>query len=134
MSELVTLTAAEIAAKVAAGEVSAVEVAQAHLDRIEAVDGKLNAFLHVDTDGALDAAKAVDAKRAAGEALSPLAGVPLAMKDVVVTKGLPTTAGSKILQGWVPRADHAWHAHRRTFDRADAAAAAHILHGEGQDT
>ena len=105
MSELVTLTAAEIAGKVAAGEVSAVEVAQAHLDRIAAVDGKLNAFLHVDTDGALAAAKAVDAKRAAGEALSPLAGVPLAMKDVVVTKGLPTTAGSKILEGWVPPYD-----------------------------
>jgi len=105
MSELTRLTAADIAAKVARGEVSAVEVAQAHLDRIAAVDGPVHAFLHVDTAGALAAAKAVDQKRAAGEALSPLAGVPLAMKDVVVTSGLPTTAGSKILEGWRPPYD-----------------------------
>jgi aspartyl-tRNA(Asn)/glutamyl-tRNA(Gln) amidotransferase subunit A len=105
MSELTRLTAADTAAKVAAGEVSAVEVAQAHLDRIAAVDRSVRAFLHVDTDGALAAAEAVDAKRAAGEALSPLAGVPLAMKDVVVTEGLPTTAGSKILEGWRPPYD-----------------------------
>ncbi|HZY77831.1 MAG TPA: Asp-tRNA(Asn)/Glu-tRNA(Gln) amidotransferase subunit GatA [Jatrophihabitantaceae bacterium] len=105
MSDLIGLTAAETAEKVASGEVSAVEVAQAHLDRIAAVDGKLNAFLHVDTDGALEAAKAVDAHRASGDQLGPLAGVPLAMKDVVVTKGLPTTSGSKILQGWIPPYD-----------------------------
>ncbi|WAX57905.1 Asp-tRNA(Asn)/Glu-tRNA(Gln) amidotransferase subunit GatA [Jatrophihabitans cynanchi] len=105
MDELIRLTAADTAAKIATGEVSAVEVAQAHLDRIDAVDGALHAFLHVDADGAIAAAKAVDAKRAAGEALSPLAGVPLAMKDVVVTKDLPTTCGSKILQGWRPPYD-----------------------------
>ena len=105
MTDLVRLTAAQTAAKVAAGEVSAVEVAQAHLDRIDAVDERVHAFLHVDAEGALRAAKDVDAKRAAGETLGPLAGVPLAMKDVVVTKGLPTTAGSKILEGWVPPYD-----------------------------
>ncbi|MDT4943498.1 MAG: aspartyl-tRNA(Asn)/glutamyl-tRNA(Gln) amidotransferase subunit, partial [Pseudonocardiales bacterium] len=105
MSELIRLSAAELAGRISAGEVSAVEVAQAHLDRIGAVDGSVRAFLHVDTDGALAAAKAVDAKRAAGEALSPLAGVPLAMKDVVVTEGLPTTAGSRILEGWRPPYD-----------------------------
>ncbi len=98
-------SAAELAARIAAGDVSALEVTQAHLDRIAAVDSSVRAFLHVDTDGALAAAKAVDAKRAAGEALSPLAGVPLAMKDVVVTEGLPTTAGSKILEGWRPPYD-----------------------------
>jgi aspartyl-tRNA(Asn)/glutamyl-tRNA(Gln) amidotransferase subunit A len=103
--ELITRTAAELAADIAAGEVSAAEVAQAYLDRIAAVDGELNAFLHVDTDGALAAARAVDARRAAGEPLGPLAGVPLAMKDVVVTRGLPTTAGSKILEGWLPPYD-----------------------------
>jgi aspartyl-tRNA(Asn)/glutamyl-tRNA(Gln) amidotransferase subunit A len=105
MTDVTTLTAAEIAAAVADGETSAVEVTQAHLDRIAAVDDRVHAFLHVDTDGALRAAKAVDARRAAGEQLGPLAGVPLAMKDVVVTEGLPTTAGSKILAGWVPPYD-----------------------------
>jgi aspartyl-tRNA(Asn)/glutamyl-tRNA(Gln) amidotransferase subunit A len=105
MTDLTRRTAAETAAAVASGEVSAVEVAQAHLDRIAEVDGQVHAFLHVDTDGALAAAKAVDEKVAAGEELSPLAGVPLAMKDVVVTKGLPTTAGSKILEGWRPPYD-----------------------------
>jgi aspartyl-tRNA(Asn)/glutamyl-tRNA(Gln) amidotransferase subunit A len=102
---LIKLTAAELAAKIAGGEVSAVEVAQAHLDRIGQVDGSVRAFLHVDAEGALAAAEAVDQKRAAGEALGPLAGVPLAMKDVVVTKGLPTTSGSKILEGWRPPYD-----------------------------
>jgi aspartyl-tRNA(Asn)/glutamyl-tRNA(Gln) amidotransferase subunit A len=102
---LTKLTAAETAAQIAAGQLSAVEVAQAHLDRIAAVDDRVAAFLHVDTEGALASAKAVDAKRAAGETLGPLAGVPLALKDVVVTKGVPTTSGSKILEGWIPPYD-----------------------------
>ncbi|HJQ02223.1 MAG TPA: Asp-tRNA(Asn)/Glu-tRNA(Gln) amidotransferase subunit GatA [Jatrophihabitans sp.] len=105
MDRIVEWDAARIAEAVAAGEVSASEVATAHLDRIAQVDDRLGAFLHVDTDGALAAAAAVDRRRAAGEPLGPLAGVPLAMKDVVVTEGLPTTAGSKILQGWIPPYD-----------------------------
>jgi aspartyl-tRNA(Asn)/glutamyl-tRNA(Gln) amidotransferase subunit A len=105
MTDLIRLTAAETAAAVASGETSAVDVAQAHLDRIEAVDEAVHAFLHVDTQGALRAARAVDERRASGEQLGPLAGVPLAMKDVVVTKDLPTTAGSRILQGWRPPYD-----------------------------
>ena len=105
MSDLTRLSASEIAGLVASGAASAVEVAQAHLDRIEAVDSALHAFLHVDTEGALDAARAVDKQRANGDALGQLAGVPLAMKDVVVTKDLPTTAGSKILEGWRPPYD-----------------------------
>jgi aspartyl-tRNA(Asn)/glutamyl-tRNA(Gln) amidotransferase subunit A len=105
MSELTRLSAAELAAAMAASEVSAEEVAQAHLDRIEEVDGLVRAFLHVDVEGALAAARRVDADRAAGRDLGPLAGVPLAMKDVVVTEGLPTTAGSKILEGWIPPYD-----------------------------
>src|SRR5215471_7703507 len=104
-TDLTRSTATELAGLIAGGEVSAVEVAQAHLDRISEVDDRLHAFLVVDADGALRAAKAVDARRAAGEALGPLAGVPLAMKDIVVTEGLPTTAGSKILEGWVPPYD-----------------------------
>ncbi|MFE7561014.1 Asp-tRNA(Asn)/Glu-tRNA(Gln) amidotransferase subunit GatA [Kitasatospora sp. NPDC057500] len=105
MTDLIRYTAADTAAAIAKGEVSAVEVAQAHLDRIEAVDQKVNAFLHVDTEGALSAARAVDEKRAKGEELGPLAGVPLALKDVFTTKGVPTTCGSKILEGWIPPYD-----------------------------
>jgi aspartyl-tRNA(Asn)/glutamyl-tRNA(Gln) amidotransferase subunit A len=99
--DLTRLTAVETAARIAAGDVTAVDVAQAHLDRIAAVDDKLNAFLHIDRDGALDQAKRVDA----GEIEGPLAGVPLALKDVIVTRGVPTTAGSKILEGWIPPYD-----------------------------
>ncbi len=105
MTDLTRLTAAETAGLVARGETSATEVARAHLDRIAAVDGALHAFLHVDTEGALAAAAAVDAARAAGEPLGPLAGVPLALKDVITTKGVPTTCGSRILEGWVPAYD-----------------------------
>ena len=105
MSDLTRRPAAELARVVAAGEASAVEVAQAHLDRVEALNGRLNAFLHVDTDGALATARRVDEARANGEPLSPLAGVPLALKDVFCTEGVPTTCGSKILDGWRPPYD-----------------------------
>jgi aspartyl-tRNA(Asn)/glutamyl-tRNA(Gln) amidotransferase subunit A len=101
MTDLTRLTAAELARRIAARDVSAVEVAQAHLDRIEAVDGKVHAFLHVDHDGALAQARRVDA----GDVTSPLAGVPLALKDVIVTRGVPTTAGSRMLAGWIPPYD-----------------------------
>jgi aspartyl-tRNA(Asn)/glutamyl-tRNA(Gln) amidotransferase subunit A len=105
MNDLTRLSAADTATAVASGEVTALEVTEAHLERIAQVDGALHAFLHVDAEGAMSAAREVDARRSAGGALGPLAGVPLAMKDVVVTKGLPTTAGSKILEGWVPPYD-----------------------------
>jgi len=105
MTELTRRTAAELAAMVASGEVSAVEVARAHLDRIAAVDDRVHAFLHVDTEGALAAAAEVDRRRAAGETLGPLAGVPVAVKDVLATKGVPTTCASKILEGWRPPYD-----------------------------
>jgi len=87
------------------GETTSVALTQAHLDRINSVDSKVKAFLHVDKDGALAQAAEVDAKRAKGEKLSPLAGIPLALKDVLAQKGVPTTAGSKILQGWRPPYD-----------------------------
>ncbi|XTZ13319.1 Asp-tRNA(Asn)/Glu-tRNA(Gln) amidotransferase subunit GatA [Micromonospora echinospora] len=105
MSDLTRLTAADLAGLVASGETSAVEVTRAHLDRIAAVDERVHAFLHVDTEGALAAARAVDERRAAGEELGPLAGVPVAVKDVLTTKGVPTTVGSKILEGWRPPYD-----------------------------
>ncbi|MFC4021407.1 Asp-tRNA(Asn)/Glu-tRNA(Gln) amidotransferase subunit GatA [Micromonospora sp. GCM10011542] len=105
MSDLTRMTASEIAALVAGGETSAVEVTRAHLDRIAAVDDRVHAFLHVDSEGALAAARSVDERRAAGEDLGPLAGVPVAVKDVLATKGVPTTVGSKILEGWRPPYD-----------------------------
>ncbi|KUL37108.1 glutamyl-tRNA amidotransferase [Streptomyces sp. NRRL F-4489] len=105
MADLIKLTAAEIAARIASGEVTAVEVAEAHLARIEAVDEKVHAFLHVDREGALAQARAVDEKRARGEKLGPLAGVPVALKDIFTTEGMPTTVGSKILEGWLPPYD-----------------------------
>ncbi|GAA1627741.1 Asp-tRNA(Asn)/Glu-tRNA(Gln) amidotransferase subunit GatA [Catellatospora bangladeshensis] len=105
MSDLIKLSAAALGEKIASGEVSAEEVTRAHLDRIAEVDGRVHAFLHVDTEGAVEAARAVDAKRAAGEKLGPLAGVPIAIKDVIATKGVPSTAASKILEGWRPPYD-----------------------------
>ncbi|HUR73098.1 MAG TPA: Asp-tRNA(Asn)/Glu-tRNA(Gln) amidotransferase subunit GatA [Sporichthya sp.] len=105
MGDLTRLTANELGALIAAGETSAVEVTQAHLERIGNVDSAIHAFLHVDTEGALAAAAAVDAARKVGSPLGPLAGVPLALKDVLTQEGVPTTCGSKILEGWRPPYD-----------------------------
>jgi aspartyl-tRNA(Asn)/glutamyl-tRNA(Gln) amidotransferase subunit A len=101
----ISKSAAEQAAALAAGEVTSVELTQAHLDQIAATNGDLNSFLHVDAEGALAQAAASDARRAAGTPLHELDGVPIAIKDVLVTEGLPTTAGSKILEGWIPPYD-----------------------------
>lgn len=100
MTDLTRLTAADLAARIAAGEVSSVEATQAHLDRIAAVDGDVRAFLHV-SDHAIEVAADIDRRRAAGETLSPVAGVPLAIKDVLVTTDMPSTSGSKILEGFM---------------------------------
>ncbi len=100
MSDIIRLNAAELAAKIAAGDVSSVEATQAHLDRIAAVDGDVHAFLHVN-EHALAAAADIDRRRAAGEDLGPVAGVPLAVKDVLVTTDQPSTSGSKILEGYM---------------------------------
>ncbi|MGC9666249.1 Asp-tRNA(Asn)/Glu-tRNA(Gln) amidotransferase subunit GatA [Planosporangium sp. 12N6] len=105
MSDVTRATAAELGRMIGSGEVSAEEVTRAHLDRIAAVDDRVNAFLHVDAEGAIAAAREVDAARARGEELGPLAGVPIAIKDVIATKGVPTTCASKILEGWRPPYD-----------------------------
>jgi aspartyl-tRNA(Asn)/glutamyl-tRNA(Gln) amidotransferase subunit A len=98
-------TAAELADALASGDLTSVALTQAHLDRIGEVDGAVHAFLHVDAEGALRDAAAADERRAAGRPASPLDGVPIAVKDVLATRGLPTTCGSRILEGWVPPYD-----------------------------
>lgn len=101
-AEIVRLDAATLGEKIAAKELSSVEVTQAHLDQIAATDDSYRAFLHVAGDEALATAAEIDKSVAAGESLpSPLAGVPLALKDVFTTTDMPTTCGSKILEGWV---------------------------------
>jgi aspartyl-tRNA(Asn)/glutamyl-tRNA(Gln) amidotransferase subunit A len=99
------ISATEVAAGVRAGEWSARQLVDEHLAAIETGDGDVHAFLHVDAEGARAAADAVDAAVAAGEDPGPLAGVPVALKDNMCTRGVPTTCASKILEGWVPPYD-----------------------------
>jgi aspartyl-tRNA(Asn)/glutamyl-tRNA(Gln) amidotransferase subunit A len=102
MSSLSGLSATEIARRVGGRDVSAEEVARAHLDRIAETDGRIDAFLLVAADRALEKARRVDADIAAGGASLPLAGVPVAVKDLLHIEGLPTTCGSRILDGYRP--------------------------------
>ena len=101
------LSVTETAQKIATGELTAARVVDHYLARITNVDRELGAYLVVDSGDARKAAQDIDRKRAANEPLGPLAGVPIALKDVLVTKGLVTTAGSKILEGWIPPYDAA---------------------------
>ncbi len=102
---MIRKSAAEMSEALSRREVSAEELAVAHYERIDSVDPKVRAFLYLDREGALSAAKDVDARRDKGESLPPLAGVPLALKDVMTQKGIPTTCGSKMLEGWRPPYD-----------------------------
>ncbi len=104
-SDLTRLTAAEMAGLLADRQISAVELTQAHLARTGDVDNQVHSYLHVDGDGALAAAQEIDRRRASGDTLHALAGVPIAVKDILATRGLPTTCGSRMLQGWVPPYD-----------------------------
>jgi aspartyl-tRNA(Asn)/glutamyl-tRNA(Gln) amidotransferase subunit A len=103
--DLVFLPAAEQARRIAAGTVRARDLTEAYLARIAAIDGQLGAYLTVDAEGARAQADAVDRARAQGDTLGPLAGVPLGIKDILVTRDLETTAGSRMLAGWRPPYD-----------------------------
>jgi aspartyl-tRNA(Asn)/glutamyl-tRNA(Gln) amidotransferase subunit A len=104
-TDLTRLDVSALTGLLSSGEVSSVDLTRAHLDRITADDPTLGSYLHVDAEAALAAAAAVDEARSGGAELGPLAGVPIALKDVVVTEGVPTTSGSKILAGWRPPYD-----------------------------
>jgi aspartyl-tRNA(Asn)/glutamyl-tRNA(Gln) amidotransferase subunit A len=95
----------ELARGVREGEWSAVEVLAAHRERIDAVEPRVHAFLRHTTALAQSHAAAIDARRARGEALGVLAGVPYGLKDLFVTRGIETTAGSRVLAGWLPPFD-----------------------------
>ena len=103
--ELAYAGAAALARKVVAGEVTARQLTDMFLARIEAHDDTIGSYLAVDAEGARARADEIDAMHARGEALGPLGGVPIALKDILVTKGLETTAASRILKGWVPPYD-----------------------------
>jgi aspartyl-tRNA(Asn)/glutamyl-tRNA(Gln) amidotransferase subunit A len=99
------LSLTALAEAVAGGSISAVEATRCYLDRIERFDRALGAYLHVDAGGALKQAADIDRQRSQGKALGPLAGVPIALKDNLCSRGMPTTCASRILAGYVPPYD-----------------------------
>ena len=101
MNNILKLSAQQMAEKLESGQLTAVELTQECLNRIKEIDDKVNAFLYVDSEGALKTAKAVDEKRAKGEKLPKLAGIPIAIKDNICVTGMKTTCGSKMLENWV---------------------------------
>jgi aspartyl-tRNA(Asn)/glutamyl-tRNA(Gln) amidotransferase subunit A len=105
VSDLIRKNASELVEMLKSGQVSSVELTQAHLDRTAAVDGDVHSYLHVGPEAALAAAAEIDRRRSAGEQLHNLAGLPIAVKDNLTTTDAPTTSGSKILEGWVPQYD-----------------------------
>jgi aspartyl-tRNA(Asn)/glutamyl-tRNA(Gln) amidotransferase subunit A len=105
MADLMYASATELARLIASKQVSPVEVVRAHLDRITSLDGSLKSFITVAADAAMAAAREAEAAVAGGRPLGPLHGVPLGLKDLYDTAGIPTTGGSKILAQRVPTAD-----------------------------
>ena len=102
---LIERTATELLALQARGEATAEAITDAFLGAIRGREPQVKAFNHVDEDAARQQARAVDAKRKKGEKLGALAGVPVAVKDVLCTRGVPTTCSSKILKNFVPPYD-----------------------------
>ena len=105
MEHLNELAAHDLAPRIRSGEVTAEEVAREVLRLIEEKDPAINAFLAVDRESVIEDARDVDRRIAAGEATGPLAGMPIAIKDAICTKGLETTCASRILEGFVPPYD-----------------------------
>ncbi len=105
MNDLVWKSMVELARLIKTKEVSPVDVVQAHLARIAALDGRLRSYITVMNDSALAAAKAAEAAVMSGETVGPLHGLPVGLKDLYCTKGVKTTGGSKILADWVPAED-----------------------------
>ena len=99
--DLCRLTISEASGLLSSGELSPVELVRAHLDRIEETDGRLNSFLTVMADAALEAARDSERSIASGSYLGPLHGIPVGLKDLYYTKGVRTTIGSKILRDFV---------------------------------
>ena len=100
-AELFHRSAAELAALLAAREISAVELMQAVIGRTQAVDRSVRAFNSFDPAGALAQARASDERRSAGRALGPLDGLPIGLKDVIAVEGQPLTASSRMLENFV---------------------------------
>lgn len=105
MSELVWMTAVELAALIKRGELSATAVLQAHLDQIDSVNPEVNAIITYLPEMALESARAADEKQARGEKLGVLHGLPIAHKDAAETKGIRTTMGSPVYSDYIPEAD-----------------------------
>src|SRR5262249_46951445 len=105
MTELYTLTIHEAGELLRQRKVSSVELTQAHLERIRKVESKGKAFTLVTEDLELQQAEAADRRIASRENLHPLTGIPLAIKDVICTKDIPTTAGSRMLEHFKPPYD-----------------------------